>query len=187
MCMDAMEIKKEIEVFARCPCERMRLTRWRQRKLDRGGGEKCGKKWTGYAARATARKYKRQARCRHASRRPFSRPSARLYGSSLALRPVETCHGRPAGTMAPKNTTQYLMNIVYRDLVRDSAREVESLNCRKDGGIDLSRHPQSEQIAGRTVPPQSEYEPGSTEDFLQRDFERMFLLHTDCGLRDCLP
>lgn len=77
----------------------------------------------------------------------------------------------PSGAMAPRNTTQYLMELVYSDQVNTSAQKC--LNDIERSSADLSRqrnpaHTEDEHFYT------SLYSDDETMDFQQRDFENVF-------------
>ncbi|KAK1789960.1 hypothetical protein P4O66_002281 [Electrophorus voltai] len=102
------------------------------------------------------------ARCER-RRRVHGRPSgtsARCAGPSL----------RPAGAMAPRNTTQYLMELVYRDLSRGSARWWDTPR----GVSELSGQSNGASAQAERLYPGVYSSPRSDDemmDFQRRDFE----------------
>lgn len=85
------------------------------------------------------------------------------YGGNHA----EACVQRhPAGSMAPGNTTQYLMSNVYEDMKAD----VES------APHEASAHLYDESLSPSSVSAALDADCQSCMDFQQRDFEEVFAL-----------
>ncbi|KAJ8387021.1 hypothetical protein AAFF_G00161980 [Aldrovandia affinis] len=108
-----------------CSCRRLRYTKWRLRKCLLDEGEKLWMKWKADAVKATARKFRPHGPNRNArtKRVYWQRFVGRCHKDRSFERPVKfrVGHGGtlPNGSMAPDNTTQYLMNIAFRDLLSD--------------------------------------------------------------------
>ncbi|KAB5541939.1 hypothetical protein PHYPO_G00085720 [Pangasianodon hypophthalmus] len=132
MCIDAMatEERKQREG---------RAGRWRRRRKSVYAG----------VVKAGVRKY--------AGKSP-RKPGRRCH--SLAWEKQNQADALPEGAMAPRNTTQYLMELVYSDM-NITAPSSRRRNCLP---------PQHEHIYSYT----SLYTHEDTMDFQHRDFESVF-------------
>lgn len=185
--MDTMDVVGNVEMQTPCSCRRLRYTKWRLRKCLLDEGEKLWMKWKADAVKATARKFRphgpnRKAR---AKRVYWQRFVGRCHRDRSFDRPVKLQEGHgtiPSGSMAPDNTTQYLMNIAFQDLLSDCGDyRVSTANTRS--AIDLSIHRESLQLYGETDSPRSVYATldstyESTIRFQQKDFENMLQLYS---------
>lgn len=118
-------------------CE-VRTNCWRRKKSVYTGGVK-----------AAFRKYVGKS-----PKKPGRRPHSLVWG-----KPKQT-NAVPSGAMAPRNTTQYLMELVYSEL------DVTPLSSRKN----KYSPPQHEHTYSYT----SVYSDEDTMDFQHRDFESVF-------------
>lgn len=181
--MDTMDVLGELEMGRPCSCRRLRYTKWRLRKCLLDEGEKLWIKWKADAVKATARKFRPNGRDRKArgkgvywqrfvgccrKDRSFDQPQEFRVGLGVA----------PPGSMAPQNTTQYLMDNVFKDLLNDCCGET-LFGANLHDAIDLSVREDPIQLYGETHSPRSVYASLDCTDestilFQQRDFEDMF-------------
>lgn len=179
--MDAMEVKIEPKLVQPCSYQKKRFTKWKPRKCFSGGGQKSLLKWKRDSTQAS-RKYRQQGLCqagkhRHGNRRLFIDNN----GDCKNLRPGS---GRTfPGMQAPRNTTQYLMHLVYQDLVNDSVKgqdsEFESVYSRVASDFDDSQYMGPELLYYETASSQSTCSQSNidlekTRDILRCDFENIF-------------
>ncbi|KAL7882448.1 hypothetical protein SRHO_G00001060 [Serrasalmus rhombeus] len=78
--------------------------------------------------------------------------------------------GLPSGAMAPRNTTQYLMELVYSDLSERGEFDFSNLS-------NVNRTPSREEPFSPHSVYSSLYSDDETMDFQQRDFEDVYFLH----------
>lgn len=181
--MDMMDVIGELEMERSCSCRRLRYTKWRLRKCLLAEGEKLWVKWKADAVKATARKFRPHGRDRKAQNKGvyWQRFVGCCHKDRSFERPREIRVGPgavPVGSMAPENTTQYLMDNAFRDLLNDCGNQTfPSADCHD--AIDLSLREDSLQLYGEAHSPRSMYASldstyESTILFQQRDFEDMF-------------
>lgn len=179
MCIESMDVKRSREEVRPRACLRLKCTKWRRMKCLGNKREKLMKKWR--VNRTTARKSCRQTRTRKTRDKQsyWIRFASRYKARNVSpLMKLEGGHV-PPGTMAPGNTTQYLMRLVYQDFAYEDEM-CSSVNIST--AMDFSGHDQCRSVYADSTSPQnvymcldSAYE--STVEFQERDFENVFQLY----------
>lgn len=171
-----MDTKIRSEGF-RAPCLFKSVSKplkWRLRKLQHlSSDEQARKLFRTNAVKSSIRKY---------IRRQQKKQMAKLQNDELLIennelvgrnstkenheRVAELEQPRPQGAMAPVNTTQYLMDLVYDDLAKTS-----NMSCPHAVSYDMS------EFNHASLLPRSEYFSLDSECslvFQQRDFDEIF-------------
>lgn len=169
-----MNTKVEIDGRKSCSRRSAKLSKSRLRKLFLLSTEdECTKQWRTGIVKATVRKYIRYEQ----KKRQLAKAKDHFWaenGADMTSNMADECRGRiaqqPRGAMAPKNTTQYLMDIVYDDLQVDTCdhfRSHEESTVCETSVCNTALSPMSVYASL-----DSAYE--SYFAFQQRDFEETF-------------
>lgn len=168
MFLDSMETKVEFEVLKPCDSRRSgKLSKCRLRKLLHLSSKEGLKRWRTNLVKATLKKYIRCEQKRVLTKPVNQEQLLTGNGEDMTYMATENIGRitRPLGAMAPKNTTQYLMDIVYDDMHIDTSSN------------QFKSHPVS-FVSSASLSPRTACE--SSLDFQQRDFDEMYLHFGSC-------
>lgn len=164
-----METEKEFEVLKPCCSRRSgKLSKCGLRKLLHLSSEEGLKRWRTNLVKATLKKYIRYEQKRVLTKLVNQEQLLTENGEEMTCMGIYENIGRitrPLGAMAPKNTTQYLMDMVYDDMHIDTSSN------------QFKSHPVS-FVSSASLSPRSACE--SSIDFQQRDFDEMYLHFESC-------
>ncbi|KAG9280183.1 hypothetical protein AMEX_G2863 [Astyanax mexicanus] len=138
----------------------------RRKRADRQSWSKPMKKRFLYVnlVKAALRKYVEGKRMKMS----HCRTVGRTFGHREEPQEAWRTDRLPCGAMAPRNTTQYLMDQAYSDPVNISTQQL--LNDFERKSADVSRTEDEHFYS-------SLYSDEETMDFQQRDFENVYFLH----------
>lgn len=155
-------------------------SKWRLRKmLHFSSTEEASKQWRTAVVKATLRKYIRHEQ----KRRQLAKLVKEEFKGLMNKNPrglVKYSHAnqnvantqQARGAMAPKNTTQYLMDIAYDDMLRDNSYQC---SLRPDFEFAACYQSSSNNACSDL---DSTYE--KCVAFQQRDFEEVYSSHASC-------
>ncbi|KAI4905539.1 hypothetical protein NFI96_009912, partial [Prochilodus magdalenae] len=146
-------------------CVETMAAQGKQQRVSRPMWSKLKKRRFVYASlvKVAVRKYTAlwETKKRRAHRK--SSPAKCGWQSGLSFSPDV---GLPAGAMAPGNTTQYLMELAYRDLEND-------IDFSNPSNLAPGREEHFSPRSGYS----SLFSDDDSMDFQQRDFENVYFLH----------